>query len=177
MKGIIIYSSKTGNTKNMAEYIYQSLKEICEMNIAAVEENKNPEEYDFALIGGWIDKGLPDSKTRKIIKSTKQNNLGIFVTLGAMPDSEHGLKVKGNLEKILENKNSLGEYRLPGLVDPKLIKKMEGLTGKIVPPSIKKKMVESGLNSRVATKDELKNASEFFKERVLEFIGGSEDEI
>ncbi|WP_455257055.1 flavodoxin family protein [Peptoniphilus asaccharolyticus] len=166
MRGIVIYSSKTGNTKRAAEYIYESLKEVAEMELASVEEKKNPEDYDFALLGGWIDKALPDGKIRKVIENTKQDNIGIFTTLGAMPDSEHGLKVKENLEEMLSNRNSLGEFRLPGLVDPALIEKMKSFPAKIIPANIREKMIDSGIKSRIATEEELKEVAEFFKENI-----------
>lgn len=166
MKGIVIYSSKTGNTKIMAESIYDKLKDFCNMEISDINEKKNPQDYDFALIGGWVDKSYPDSKALKLIKSTQQKNLGIFVTLGAMPDSEHGQKVEINLKELLKEKNSLGTFKCPGLVDPKLVKKIKGFTGVVVPAHIRKQMVEAGENSRYATKEELDEASNYFLEKV-----------
>ena len=166
MKGIIIYSSKTGNTKTMAEAIYDKLRGFCDMEIADINEKKDPQNYDFALIGGWIDKSYPDSKALKLIKSTKQNNLRLFATLGAMPNSEHGIKVEKNMNELLKDKNSLGVFECPGLVDPKLIDKMKGFTAKIIPAHIRDQMVETGIKSRYATKEELDEASNYFLEKV-----------
>lgn len=167
MKGIIVYSSKTGNTKNMAEFMYKYLKESVNLDISSVEEIETVDNYDFALLGGWVDKATLDSKIKRILKTTKQKNLGLFATLGAMPDSEHGIKVRNNLKNLLEDKNSLGFYICPGLVDPKLIEKMRGFTGMIVPKKIKEQMIQAGLNSRVATEEELLSASEYFKKNIV----------
>lgn len=170
MKGIVIYSSKTGNTKRAAEYIYEGLKDVVEMDLASVDENKKIDDYDFALLGGWIDKALPDGKIKKVIDKTKQKNLGLFMTLGAMPDSEHGLKVKENLEAMLVDKNSLGEFRLPGLVDPILINKLRGFAAKVIPAKIREQMIEAGLKSRMATEEELEEAVLYFKENLKKIM-------
>lgn len=168
MKGIIVYSSKTGNTKRMAEAIYEKIREFGEVEIelADVLEKKNIEGYDFALIGGWVDKALPDKAAIRLIQSTSQSKLGLFVTMGAMPDSEHGEQVEENLGKLLEGKQSLGTYKCPGLVDPKLTQKMKGFTGKIVPAHIRDKMVKAGEESRYATAEELDQAAEYFLEKI-----------
>ncbi len=169
MKGIIVYSSLTGNTKRMAEHIHEFLngRDELEVEICDIKEGKQLEDYDFALVGGWVDKGMPNRGPRNLLKSTKQNNLGAFVTLGAMPDSEHGLKVEANMKKILSTRNSLGDYRCPGIVDPKLIEKMRGFTGKIVPAKIRDKMIKSGEQSRWATEEELQKAAEYFLDNIM----------
>ncbi|SUB74278.1 flavodoxin family protein [Peptoniphilus indolicus] len=169
MRGIIAYSSKTGNTKKMAEHIYLELKKICDVEIKDIKEiKKDPklEEYDFALVGAWIDKGKPNKEAKNIIENTKQQNLGIFVTMGAMPDSPHGMDVSKNLEDLLKNRNSLGYYKCPGLVDKKLIEKMRGFTGAIVPKKIKEKMIQTSIESRHATEEELQEAADYFYEKL-----------
>lgn len=136
MKGIIIYSSRTGNTKRMAEKIYDILKDKYEMTIKDindVEDERETKEYEFVLLGAWIDKGTVDNKAMKFLKKVENEKVGLFATLGAMPDSEHGKKVIKNLKELLKNKESLGEYICPGLVDSDLINKLEGITGKVVP--------------------------------------------
>lgn len=170
MKGIVVYSSKTGNTKKMAEVIYEALKntEGVDAELFDIKDKPDIEGYDFALIGGWVDKALPDNLAMKLIKSTAQNNLGLFVTLGAMPDSEHGLQVEDNLNELLQGKNSFGTCKCPGLVDPKLVQKMKGFTGKIVPAHIRDKMVKAGEESRYATDEELAQAAQYFVDKVRE---------
>lgn len=166
MNGIIIYSSKTGNTEKAARAIGEALQEVADITIASVKEGYDPKDYDFALLGGWVDRAMPDSAIRHLLKHTTQECLGLFVTLGAMPDSDHGKEVMNNLETLLDGKTSLGTYLLPGLVDPKLIKKMEGLPGKVVPPSIREKMIAAGKASREATDEERLAAGEYFKEKI-----------
>ncbi|EGS30238.1 flavodoxin family protein [Peptoniphilus sp. oral taxon 375 str. F0436] len=124
MKGLILYSSLTGNTKTMAQAIYTNFKKRgLDLDLQEIGHHRPPEDYDYALIGAWIDKAKPNKAALKVIEATRQKNLGLFATLGAMPYSDHGVKVQKNLEELLKGKNSLGTYLCPGKVDPKLLKK------------------------------------------------------
>lgn len=166
MKGIIIYSSKTDNTKRMAEKIYEALKDEYEMTIKNIRDSPDIESYDFVLLGGWVDRGTLEAKSLKYLENIKNKKLGLFATLGAMPDSEHGRKVIKNLEGLLIGKESLGQYICPGLVDPKMIEKLKGIKGVIVPNKIKEKMIETSLKSREATEEELEEAAKYFVENI-----------
>ena len=166
MKGLIIYSSKTGNTKRMAEKIYEVLKKEHLMTIKDIRNTPNIKNYDFILLGAWIDRGTLEPKTLKFLKTIENKKLGLFATLGAMPDSEHGRKVIKNLEDLLNNRDSLGQYICPGLVDPKMIEKLKGITGLVVPKKIKEKMIETSYASRYATDEELEEAADYFAENI-----------
>ncbi|WP_062571639.1 flavodoxin family protein [Peptoniphilus sp. DNF00840] len=166
MKGLIIYSSKTGNTKRMAEKIYEVLKKEHLMTIKDIRNTPNIKNYDFILLGAWIDRGTLEPKTLKFLKTIEDKKLGLFATLGAMPDSEHGRNVIKNLEDLLNNRDSLGQYICPGLVDPKMIEKLRGITGLVVPKKIKEKMIETSLKSREATEEELLKSANYFAENI-----------
>ena len=166
MKGLIIYSSKTGNTKRMAEKIYEVLKDEHQMTIKDIRDAPEVEKFDFILLGAWIDRGTLETQTRKYLEKIKNKKVGLFATLGAMPDSEHGRKVIKNLEGLLRGKESLGQYICPGLVDPKMIEKLKGIKGVIVPKKIKEKMIDTSLKSRKATEEELEEAARYFADRI-----------
>ncbi|KXO16445.1 hypothetical protein HMPREF3189_00730 [Clostridiales bacterium KA00134] len=166
LKGLIIYSSRTGNTKRMAEKIYQVLKEKHQMIIRDMKDLKDTENCDFILLGAWIDRGTLETKALKLLKTIENKKIGLFATLGAMPDSEHGKKVIKNLENLLIDRDSLGQYICPGLVDPKMIEKLKGITGLVVPKKIKEKMIETSLKSREATEEELEEAARYFAENI-----------
>ena len=166
MKGIIIYSSKTGNTKRMAKKIYEALKDKYQMEIEDIIDSPDAEGYDFVLLGGWIDRGTLEGKALKYLNQIKNKNLGLFATLGAMPDSEHGKKVLCNLKDLLKDRESLGQYICPGQVDPKMIEKLKGIKGVVVPKKIKEKMITTSLKSRKATEEELEEAANYFAENI-----------
>lgn len=167
VKGLIIYSSKTGNTKRMAEKIYEVLKDEHQMTIKDIRDAPEVEQFDFILLGAWIDRGTLETKTLKFLKTIENKKLGLFATLGAMPDSEHGRKVIKNLENLLIDRDSLGQYICPGLVDPKMIEKLRGITGLVVPKKIKEKMIETSLASREASEEELEEAANYFYEKLI----------
>ncbi|WP_019124520.1 flavodoxin family protein [Peptoniphilus grossensis] len=166
MKGLIIYSSKTGNTKRMAEKIYEVLKKEYQMTIKDIRDAPEVEKFDFILLGAWIDRGTLETKALKFLKTIKNKKIGLFATLGAMPDSEHGRKVIDNLIELLKDRKSLGQYICPGQVDPKMIEKLRGITGLVVPKKIKEKMIETSLKSREATEEELEEAAKYFAENI-----------
>ena len=53
MKLLVVYSSKTGNTKKVAMAIGETLG----VEPVAVTENPSPEDYDAIVAGFWVDKG------------------------------------------------------------------------------------------------------------------------
>lgn len=124
MKILLTYSSKTGNTKKVADAIYEVMPK--ETVYKSIDEDIDPNEFDIVLLGFWVDKGLPDEKSLDFIKKLKGKKVGIFATLGAYPDSDHA---KSSLEKtweLLEPENKvIGDFICQGAVDPKLIKMFE----------------------------------------------------
>ena len=126
MKTLIIYSSKTGNTKKIAEGILKVLPK--ETVLAKVEENIDPSEFDTILIGFWVDKTTADEKVRNYIKSIEGKKVGIFATLGAYPDSDHARDALKNVRGFLEPQNEvIGEFICQGKVDPKITEQFENL--------------------------------------------------
>ena len=62
MKILLTYSSKTGNTKAVAEAVLKTLPQGTDF--FAVSEVKDVNNYDAVIVGFWIDKGLR-LKTKK----------------------------------------------------------------------------------------------------------------
>lgn len=126
MKTLIVYSSKTGNTKKVAEGILEVLPK--DTVIASVEEDVDPSEFDVVLVGFWVDRGIADAKAKKYIEKIKGKKVGIFGTLGAYPESEHGKQSIINTKELLEPQNEvIAEFLCQGKIDPKLIEMFESL--------------------------------------------------
>ena len=64
MKSLVVYSSKTGNTKKVAEAIYDALPEP--KSIHPVEDTPSVDGVDFLVLGFWVDKWDGRSKGPKI---------------------------------------------------------------------------------------------------------------
>ena len=81
----IIYSSKTGNTKKLAETIYKILpRNGCDYYCAA--DKIDYELSDVIYIGFWTEKGFADSLTIVFFNQLKKQKIFFFCTacFGAM---------------------------------------------------------------------------------------------
>lgn len=123
MKHMIVYSSKTGNTRMVAKAIHGVFPQSTE--IYSVEDAPDPEPYDFIALGFWVDKGTADTKARAYFKRVKGKKIGLFGTLGAYPDSDHAKECLKRIRQLNQENNILGDFLCQGKVDPNLIRMME----------------------------------------------------
>jgi flavodoxin len=128
-KGLIVYSSKTGNTKKLAEGIYRGFAEAgVPARIAAVEEKPGAEDAPWVLIGFWADRGKADQKALEYIRSLEGRRIGLFGTLGADPGSNHARELAKKTEALAAEKNiCLGSFLCQGKIDPALTGQFEKL--------------------------------------------------
>jgi flavodoxin len=121
-KGLIVYSSKTGNTRKIAEGIYRGLASRgITARIGTVEEAPVPGEDEWVLAGFWADRGAPDEKAADYIKTLRERDVGLFGTLGAYPDSNHAASLTRKAEELVSAQNTcLGAFLCQGKIDPKL---------------------------------------------------------
>lgn len=134
MKKIVVYSSLTGNTKKVGEAI--AAKIGCEAISFEDERAKDVSEYDFIAVGFYVDKGGPDAHFKRYVKEhVKNKNVGLFITLGAEPDGEHGEHMLQNGRDLLEGLGNkiLREFICQGAIDPKLIEEMKEMAAKLGP--------------------------------------------
>lgn len=122
MKSLVVYSSKTGNTKKVACAIFDALSEPKALH--AVEDAPPPDEYDFIAMGFWVDKGTADALAQSYMKRLQDKDVGLFGTLGAYPDSEHALQCKKKVLDLTVNNRVRGFFLCQGKVDPALVKAM-----------------------------------------------------
>jgi flavodoxin len=128
--GLIVYSSKTGNTRKVAEGVHRRLAEALgqEARIAAVEENPDPAGADWILVGFWADRGNADQKALQYLKSLEGRRIGLFGTLGAYPDSDHAKDISHKAQQAAAEKNAvLGCFLCQGKIDPALTERFKGL--------------------------------------------------
>jgi len=122
MKILNVYSSKTGNTRKIAEAIFDILPEPKEM--FSVEDAPSPDLYDFIAVGFWVNRGMADEKAKEYMKRIKGKKVGIFATLGAYPNSAHARDVLNWAREILKGNDVLGEFICQGRIDPDILDKM-----------------------------------------------------
>ncbi len=123
MKTLIAYSSLTGNTKKIANAIYEKMQNADLLNIDDVQTF---DCYDLIFLGGWIDRGIFNEEVNKRLKDIKNKNIAFFFTLGAFPTSTHAYKCVQNIKQTLldNNNNVLGHYHCMGAIDKNLREKM-----------------------------------------------------
>jgi menaquinone-dependent protoporphyrinogen IX oxidase len=83
MKVLVAYMSKTGNTKKVAEAIFEEIRD--EKEIKAIDEVVSIEAYDIAFLGFPIHQMGPDKKEVKLLEKHCINgrNVVLFITHAA----------------------------------------------------------------------------------------------
>jgi flavodoxin len=124
MKTLVVYSSRTGNTRKVAEAVRKVMPG--DGVLESVQSAPAPDGFDFIALGFWVDKGTADAKTLEYIKKIQGKKVGLFMTLGAYPDSEHAKKCMAAVKALLEPANTvIREFICQGKIDPALAKTFE----------------------------------------------------
>ena len=110
MKVLVAYMSKTGNTRKVAEAIYEEIE--CEKEIKRVEEVKDLAGYDLAFLGFPIHNFGPDKKARRFLeRQTEGERIALFVTHATPEDHE---ELPGYLAKF---RDAVAGATLVGMFD------------------------------------------------------------
>lgn len=112
MKCLVVYSSRSGNTETVARAIHAALGPECALAEAAAAPP--PEKFDFIALGFGIYNGWPDGDMRAYMKRCRHQDVGIFLTLGAPPDSEAAHWYIGRAEGLLENCTTRAKFVCQG---------------------------------------------------------------
>lgn len=124
MKTIVLYSTRTGNTKKVAEAIAEALPAGTPC-LSVKEAPADIDRYDCVFLGFWVDRGTADKDSQDMLKQLTNKHVAIFATLGADPKSEHAAKSLDNGAAFLsEGVHVACTFICQGAVDPKLIEMM-----------------------------------------------------
>lgn len=125
MKTIVLYSSKTGNTKKVAEAIASVLPQGTPCLDLTRSLPADLATYDCVFLGFWVDKGTADAAAQKVLPRLHNPHVALFATLGANPHSDHARKSLENGAALLpEGVELLDCFICQGKVDPQLIEAM-----------------------------------------------------
>ena len=120
----VIYSSRTGNTKKVAERLAEALGASCH----SVKDTSAVPEGATLCIGTWIDRGTADAAAKKYIESLRGRRVFLYGTLGAEPNSEHCAKCIANIRALFDPSNEiLGAILVQGAIDPMLIEMFKSM--------------------------------------------------
>ncbi|ADY55782.1 flavodoxin family protein [Syntrophobotulus glycolicus DSM 8271] len=119
MKILLTYTSKTGNTRKVAE----AIKAVAGKHLVYCDlaEAPDPQEFDAVIIGFWIDKGKPVHKAAEYIQKLKNKKTAFFYTLGASPESDHAAKCFQYTRSLFEGNELVGEFFCQGKVSEDMI--------------------------------------------------------
>ncbi len=124
MKSLIIYSSKSGNTKKLADTIYNTLSG--EKDIFPIDQSPSLEGYDRIFIGFWFQAGKPDPETCKYLEQTENApSAFLFATHGAAAGSDHVKNALSHARGLINDADVIGTFTCQGEVNPKVLEKIK----------------------------------------------------
>ncbi len=169
MKTLVVYSSLTGNTKKVAQALAAVMPEC--ILVSVEEAPASVEEYDLVAVGYWVDRGMPDSKTRAWLENVKDTKLAFFGTLGAWPDSDHAKECIAQGEKLAlepaRGNTVFGSWLCQGKIDPKVLEVMAKMAGNVHPmtPERKARIEEA---AKHPDENDCRRAQDFIR-KILEY--------
>lgn len=123
---LVVYSSLTGNTKDVGEAIFKVLPEGSE--IFSVEEAPSADGYENVAIGYWVDKGTADAKAAEYLQKTTNAKVFLFATLGAYPDSDHAAQSLDRGAALLgEGCEVIGKFICQGRISQAIMDRMRDM--------------------------------------------------
>lgn len=118
MKVLIAYSSRTGNTRRVAEALAKAAPEGS--LLASVEDTPSADGFDVVFAGYWLDRGGPDAKAKEFLHSLHGKHIVLFETMGADPRSEHAYTGFANAGTALSPDNQIvGVFAVQGGCRPR----------------------------------------------------------
>lgn len=165
MKLLVAYMSISGNTKKIAEAIFEELPDTKE--IKPLNEIENLDDYDFSFIGFPVHQfGAPKQIKEFFEQHTIGKNVALFVTHAT------GLHMKNILEpqlirckELAKNANLKGFYNCQGALSEQVAERMLNHED----PQLRKFAEMRKFTLGRPNEEEIMNARKFAKEIISDF--------
>ena len=108
MRIAIIYSSKTGNTKMIAEWIKENLQK--EDIVYFGNPTEELPKADIYIIGSWTDKGNATNDIVEALKKIKNKKIAYFGTAGFGGSEEYYKKLFERVKVNIDSSNEILGY-------------------------------------------------------------------
>jgi flavodoxin len=130
MKALIVYTSKTGNTKKVAEAMLAALPAGSE--IRNVSEAQDQEGFGLIILGFWIDRARMCQDMREFLPRVKNNKAAFFFTQVGWPNGPTAKKITASAEAELAagGNEVLGSFHCQGRMSPMIVQ-----MAKMLPPT------------------------------------------
>lgn len=126
MKALIVHSSKTGNTKKVAKWIYDGISGRTTMK--TTEDAPDPAGYDLIAVGFWFQGGKPDTQAADFLEKVNElqgQKVFLFATHGAATQSNHAQKGIAAAKEMVKNCEVVGVFNCQGEVNPDVLAKAQ----------------------------------------------------
>ena len=114
MKVLVAYMSKTGNTKKVAEAIFEEIR--VEKEIRAIEKVESIEGYDLSFLGFPIHNLGPDKKAVKLMEKhcVNHRNVALFITHASPEEHEDLLPMLDKFRQAAARANIVAMFDCQG---------------------------------------------------------------
>jgi flavodoxin len=120
MKVLVTYITRTGNTKKVAEAIYDEIDEQKEMK--PLDEVNNLDGYDLTFIGFPINQFYPPGTAQKFLSNhTSGKDIALFITHGVPEGTGLILDWISTAKKMASGANIIGTFNCQGKVARKVL--------------------------------------------------------
>lgn len=129
-KWAVIYSSVTGNTKQIAEAIAKEAEHVAEScDLFRVQDAPaDVSGYEVVFLGYWLRLGAPDPQMLQYLPHVTGTKVCLFQTHGTAPTSEHAITSFARAGYLLgPDCEILGTYGCRGKINPALFKRRTDL--------------------------------------------------
>ena len=129
MSYAIVFSSKTGNTKLLADTLHAYLPQenCCYFGTP----DTDAKEADDLYVGFWTDKGNADESTLDFLKQLHGKNIFLFGTAGFGGSEEYFNKILKKVERSLDRSNTVfGRYMCQGKMPVSVRQRYEAMKAK-----------------------------------------------
>ncbi|MFZ0612822.1 MAG: flavodoxin family protein [Desulfobacterales bacterium] len=121
MKTLIVYSSQSGNTRKLAEAVFDAID--TETEIYPIEKAPDPGGYNPVAVGFWLRAGKPDPLSLEFLSKIKGQRLFLFATHGAAADSAHAQGAMDHARSLAPDAKILGTFTCQGAVNPEVLER------------------------------------------------------
>jgi hypothetical protein len=122
MKSIVVYSSKSGNTRKLAEAAFEALP-FADKEIYPVSEAPDPAGYDLVVAAFWLMAGTSDPASAEYLPRVKGGRLFLAATHGAAANSAHARAAMQKARELALPAEVVGSFNCQGEVAPGFLEK------------------------------------------------------
>ena len=129
MNHAIIYSSRSGNTKYLAEQLHLSISDSHCIHFGSIEQDLSDlSSADIIFAGFWTDKGDCEKDFAEFLNSLHKKKVFLFGTAGFGRSEEYFQRILNNVSSHLPTDATIiGSYMCQGKMPVSVRKRYEGM--------------------------------------------------